>query len=140
MRISSFSWHALVYKWWLNKKPGWSHPRSHNLCLYVRAVLIWAPSRWLFWNGKIGSVHVAIFAWAAMLMAPFYLFNNWETWLAVGVLYALFAMGLLIGSLILFLMDRPRTIKEATATSFFSVLAAYVRAGHEKICPFIEFR
>lgn len=58
--INRLSWHAKVYLWWYYKKfPYKKDPlfykekQSSNLCPYVRVVLLWAPLRWFFFDGRI---------------------------------------------------------------------------------------
>ena len=140
MQISSFSWHARVYKWWLNKKPGWSHPRSHNLCLYVRAVLIWAPLRWLFLQGKIGPLHVTAASWPIILGAPLIFIHSWKILFPVLLFYLSCAIScLILGGIVVAVKLQEREFPKPIE-SFLTVLREYLKAGHEKICPFIEFK
>jgi hypothetical protein len=54
MKISRDTWHFRVFNGWFKKKKGFSFDewygsdRPYNLCPYVRAVLLWAPARFLF--------------------------------------------------------------------------------------------
>ena len=68
IEVNRRAWHARVYLWWYYTK--WPHRRSEgpktasNLCPYVRAVVLWAPLRWLFYQGRIGKVQLRV-AWVA---------------------------------------------------------------------------
>ena len=75
IEVNRRAWHARVYLWWYYTK--WPHRRSEgpktasNLCPYVRAVVLWAPLRWLFYQGRIGKVQlrVAWIAWPIFLVS-----------------------------------------------------------------------
>ena len=73
IEVSNSSWHARVYLWWYYAK--WPKKREYgekvvgNLCPYVRTVLLWAPCRWLFYQGKLGMVRVAFIAWPLLLVS-----------------------------------------------------------------------
>jgi hypothetical protein len=77
IEVNRESWHARVYLWWYfaafphrrrDYEQGWDKPSS-NLCPYVRVVLLWAPLRWLFYQGRVGIVPVAWIAWPVLLLA-----------------------------------------------------------------------
>jgi hypothetical protein len=53
------SWHARIYKWWYEHKypnpigagkSSFDRKQRTNLCPYVRAVVFWAPLRFIFWD------------------------------------------------------------------------------------------
>lgn len=48
LNVSGSSWHAKIYKWWRYKVKYKPHTNQVNLCPYMRAVLLWAPIRFLF--------------------------------------------------------------------------------------------
>lgn len=123
------------------------HERLHipaNLCLYIKAVLIYAPCQKIITN--------RIFRWSAINLALmgliyFELTNSVvnDTMLVLGGLVSIVVLGLSIIIGILFICDKPNDIyqnretKEKEPTFYKSVVKPYLKARKEKICPFLTF-
>ena len=164
-RVDRKSWHYRIYEWWYNHKyPGFyncSRKTGTNLCPYVRAILFWAPFRFIFWNWA------AVYEWGYnkyislnMLTIPFLLYTvptlaGYESWklkhalwkvegvIALVLVAAAAAIGLIYGLSCLVdwveakLALRPKKVK--TPSRFAPLVRDYLRSAHDGICPEIIF-
>jgi len=138
MQISSSSWHARVYHWWIQK--AWETTPRDNLCLYVWGVLLWAPLVWLFGLGRIGPLRVAFVSWTILLGTPLIFVYNWKI---LSVLLVIYATIVIIGAVVTLMVvgEQLRPYKyPKPIESFATVLREYRKAVHDRICPFIEFK
>lgn len=141
MKISRNSWHARVYSWWYNEKHGHYPSGGVNLCPYVRAVLFWAHFRFLFLT-KMGYVTWSLLA--AGLEYTLIRVGGWKNVLEVEeaflIILSIVAAVIGIGFGAHWLWNRTEDAREAVTTaSFVQVLKTRAEAGHNKICPFMEF-
>lgn len=173
IEVNTDSWHVKVYKWWYRTK--WPHkgkPERTNLCPYVRTVLIWAPIRWLFYQGRIKNIRIPyVFIPTFLLSIPqplgYVSFTiKWLLW-RLNLIFACAAvvLGIVVGvtyiSLALdekysftakyrksqVLRQRRQLQKELDAErkpkqgpSFWQLIGRRIEAGHDRICPEIEFK
>jgi hypothetical protein len=172
--VSKESWHARFYLWWYYAKYGYSGVKTNsNLCPYVRTVLVWAPFRWWFRQGKILGFHVAWVTWPLLALSipqPLGFFSyrlKIAMWIMVGILF-LGALGssLIMGITFLIIAsnDRWRWVapvqvwliqkfrhlrwkkdyyeypEKKKGPTFWSLMGARIRAGHDRICPELEFK
>lgn len=124
-------------------------PERTNLCPYMRAVLFWSWMRWIFIDGRIGkipvSIPVAIFLlielprWAGII--------SYDLKMALLVVYML-AFGAFLGGALAFVVVwlQAETSLGAKMSSAFKpvrefkhLVSEYTRAGHDRICPEVEF-
>jgi small-conductance mechanosensitive channel len=166
MQVSRNSWHTRVYLWWYTHKYNNGYKptdkTSSNLCPYVRAVLFWAPLRLLFWDwvklweSATSDWYISLNMFTIPLMAYFvplmlgyvnyYLkFVLWMTVISVAVL-AVIIVGLTLSCIkikeeldayrALHYNDPPKPKRKTP--EFFTLVQAYLRAGHDGICPEVE--
>lgn len=141
MKISRNSWHARVYSWWYREKHGYYPSSGVNLCPYVRAVLFWAHLRFLFLT-KMGYV-----TWTVLAAGLEYTLLRVAGWKdvftiegAVLLLLAIAGTVIALGFGVQWLWNWTWDAREAiTTVSFVQVLKTRAKAGHNKICPFMEF-
>jgi hypothetical protein len=121
-------------------------PRNTNLCPYMRAVMFWAPLRFLFINGKVKKVPMpAILAVATFLAINIFLF------FAHMKVFVDMWKGLVLGSIVLGLIyamvigiekwrKKPVRYKEPKqGNSFVKLLKDYSQSKHDQICPPVHF-
>lgn len=149
------SWHYRIYEWWYNHKyPGrysCSRKTSTNLCPYVRAILFWAPLRFIFWswakvyewdylyNSEGGKPVYDKYIPLNVLTIPFLLYTVpklagyaswkfkyalWQVEIALGI--ALTVIGVVAGLIYVI-------------TVFGPLVRDYLRAAHDGICYEIIF-
>lgn len=160
MYIDSRSWHARVYRWWVDMKYGeWNHPRTVNLCPYCRAVLFWSWSRYLMRSGevKLGKYRISVpkvFWGAQPVLALWAVYHFCSHKVFINVLQVLgfllcvaslaSVLALIAYGIYRFFTARPvANVREAVvdgAASFTHVLIERTRGAHDKICPVLEFR
>jgi hypothetical protein len=145
--VNRQSWHAQVYRWWYKAKYESEYLGSTtNLCPYIRAVLLWAPFRFLFGpQWKIGKFHVSFatvpVAYFGLAMAAGYL--NYELKvIMIGIEFGLVITG--AGLFGLTWLENHNIIEKAAdkfhETSFANLLTEYARSAHDQICPPVEFK
>jgi hypothetical protein len=149
MKISKNTWHFKVFEFWFKQKHGGYdldtytqsyYKETFSLCPYVRAILLWAPPRWLFSRPRVWYT-LGILALA--LLSVFYHFHGVKGLEILGGVLAAAAgvIGLIVGVIYLWCKaeeqwkrHQPPVIKE-----FTTVLHERVQAAHEGVCPLIEF-
>lgn len=148
MTINKTSWHARIYRWWRYKKFG-TFSDVANLCPYVRVVLFWAPLRWLLRSGKIGPVHVPILTsiglvGGSLLLPGLYAWVAFKTIIEILGLLLVAVVCTLVFGVLCYLDERKkgwakRFLLVRAGSSFWTVLKAYSRATHDRICPELYF-
>lgn len=169
MNIKKDTWHYKLYRKWLETKAkrlqgpygtvggveitecpdekllyAIKYIKQHNLCLYIRAVLLYMPFRLIFTN-------VYLYIFAALSLESFILYQE----LAGNpiVLKLMFELGLVLFgiSIIVFLVaiasygeDKFKSIiyrrkLENEKTFYKTVIKPYMKSIKEKTCPFINF-
>jgi hypothetical protein len=154
MTISNDCWHFRLYLWWYREKNGIDFLRYSmgftpkvNLCPYVRAVLFWSWLRWLFlarhWRSAL-SWPVAILGapFAVKLVFPECPALLWDVVMLAVVAALAGGLGVVLGVVKLSkLCNRHEKLGHMERLiPFRGLLAAYWRAVHDRICPFIEVR
>lgn len=157
MTINKNSWH---YKWFMkyviNKyTSNGTYPIAEDsfmigcecgtltLCTYVKAVLIYAPIRYV-WTNRISrltmiNIGILLVIWAELVSPAF---NAGMCYLIEVLILASIILGF-----ILFWAFYEEQIKakakhtseKVKNTSFISILKGYYKAKKEKVCPFIKF-
>jgi hypothetical protein len=144
MVISQNTWHFEVFKWWYEAKHGYPFESlSHNLCPYVRAILLWAPFRFLFSRPRI---------WATVPVSlSLFLLSVYEIWGKKGLLKVeaavVFSLIVAIGVAMVFgtsigivyLKDYFNNNRNSPIVSFGTVLVEQTKAIHDKVCPIVTF-
>ncbi len=166
MEVNRSSWHARVYSWWYSHKYNHGYPvmkASSNLCPYMRAVMFWAPLRFIFWNWveikvtrrirfTLNCLTLPLMAYFVPLLlgyVSYYLkIALWGAFLGMSVLTILTVC--VLGTVFFIkesIMDyrhshpeEPKPPKPPKKKSeFWKLLGEYLRSGHDRICPEIEF-
>jgi len=155
MKIQKDSWHCRVYRRWYKTKYGYFLNDYSNLCPYMRAVMIWAPLRALFGNTfHVRAIPLGFFTVPTLFLAtPQPL--GYLSYTAKEVLWLLDAT--IIGSVcfvsLLFLCEYLFDPKKKNIagpliaglqnmcreSSFFSLLRAYFRSAHDRVCPEVSW-
>jgi hypothetical protein len=144
MIVDKSSWHARLYLWWhAQKHPAYTayfegNTPQANLCPYVRAVLLWAPLRFLFrhrimrwvsWPllGLLGQLWLCLLGHKAL---------HGELVVLVTTLGVLVVVTGIAGTM----WGIGRLEQADPLKSFSRVLGARWQAAHDKICPTVEFK
>ena len=169
MKINENSWVHKIYLWWHRAKHGHPYISSWlSLCPYARAVLIWAPFRFIFRDGPDRILLATyttllllleLFTWGGLYVtypvADILTSDNnphgfWELWSAIAILSAIFhvivAVVVLIEVIKLLYQRIPRkdrkTIRESRVGQFtgdtVKLAGGLIGAAHSKICPELE--
>jgi hypothetical protein len=153
MNIKVNSWHYKVYCWFLGYEPS-----QANLCPYVRTVFLWAPLKFLF-TGWIWKVPFAALFWPPLLFEiPRWVgmvsYNAKETIYIIYSIFGAIASFCLLIAGVCYLwcevldLDHPfeiigravgRSARTVASTKISTVVRAYVKALHDKVCPIIRF-
>ena len=158
MKIKQASYVDKIYKWWYMEKYSEYPPKYVNLCPYLRAILFWAPLRFLFlckfaWVrvpllgvvlGAIESVALATSIYVYSLPSP-------EMFTGSLFLLQLFVLIWFTGHMFLFIAffvwltnehNLERRFLESAPAKLVDEIVALVeekaKAAHENICPTIE--
>jgi len=145
LTISTSSWHAKVFAWW-NQEASYPYKleagSAINLCPYMRAVLIYAPLRWLY-TTRAGYVTWPVTALIANAIAfafePHFRKNIF--FLLESGFAGLFAFVFLMCSICWLVGKIWKSVTNTDAVSSFGeLLYAGYKAGHDRFCPRIEVR
>jgi hypothetical protein len=143
MKISKDTWHYRAFNFWHKEKYHWTFEEYHgdgahtSLCPYVRAVLLWAPIRWVFTAPRIFYLLGVI---AAGLLSELYHFHGKLGLEILGlVIVAIASIFAIVFGISVGLRLLIEKWEEKPITAFTTVLIERVRAAHQGICPFIEF-
>ncbi len=152
MKIDEQSWHCKTYQWWYNRKYGGPNMRScSNLCPYMRAVVFWAPMRFLFTGAiSFGKIPLGVFTIpATVLSAPIiagYLSYSIKSgiWFAYGIFGgAALALAAVMGLVYMIStdgLDITSPLREKIKkSSFWDLITAYLRSAHDRVCPEVEW-
>ncbi len=152
MKIDKQSWHCKTYQWWYNKKYGGPNIRGYsNLCPYMRAVMLWAPVRFLFTGAiSFGKVPLGIFTIPAVVLSAPLIAGYFNYSLKSGIWFAYFILGGAALGLALCLglvytistdgLDITSPLREKIKkSSFVDLIAAYLRSAHDRVCPEVEW-
>lgn len=172
MQIDSNSWHCKLYKWWYSHKYptkntilGWDkednpiyefiQPKTNsNLCPYMRAVLLWAPIRALFWSWiSVWKIPLNVFTFLS-IFAALPLLVHGEVRHKVLLLYITFVLALVIFSSVVFILyllfyekilnpvfqSLSSLFSKVEQYSFFSLLCEYLRSAHDRVCPEVSWK
>ncbi len=144
MQVDYNSWHSRLYRIWFGLKYYGREPELGyytNLCPYMRAVLFFWWSRFLFINGKIGRLPVAAVSYPlTVILIPVMaggvshglMKSVLALYIALASIFA--AVAGIIGIIYLF----QQGTKRAKSASFVKLTASYAHSVHSKICPTIE--
>jgi len=154
-KVSYHSWHSELYHWWYEKKYG--HPKAQpvsNLCPYMRVVLFWAPLRILFWDWvEVFGIPTYLISFPTILAAiPIigYLRGHhkfaarmWEIYgLSIAIILAFILLIYIIASIERWAKRRKANRVEKPPKPpgvFWPMVGAYMKSGHDRICPEICF-
>lgn len=145
-----------VYKWWYMEKYRGFPSKHVNLCPYLRAVLLWAPLRFLFLSKfiwlrvpmlgiGIGVIESVGWATAIYLMGSYGLHDVIP--FLPGMFIVLWLIGHILGSLLAFAWaastyDLDERFARSAPARFIDEVTELVgvkaRAAHESICPVLE--
>src|SRR5438552_569514 len=129
----------LYCRWYGHKYHSVGMPSGANLCPYVRAVLFWAPlrflflgrvSRWVSWPLLVAAVEGLLWAlFGPRVFVPQFI-----------VLTAMVTLGMVIAIILGIEWAGDRVREHDTVQSFRQVLGAYYEAAHKHICPQIHLK
>ena len=138
MVIDRNCWHARLWRWHQAQK-GYNPSGSVNLCPYVRAVLFWAPARFIFLHRVMRWI-----TWPSLALSAEY-----GLWRLSGILVfqvelafltilaaAAAAIGIGIGIWAL----GAKASEAQPVRSFGQVVAHRYSKVHEGICPIVHIR
>ena len=153
MKISRENWHFKVFAWWYKESHKFcysTYDTSYNLCPYVRAIMVWAPIRFLFTGWKRAPLTIAtIFALLngyvyhkggmnAIHKEEMIVILGLTSFAGVAVL-----TGVVVGAVELVEWLKHTVFKKdqfpCELVSFWNVLAGYTHAVHNKVCPLLTF-
>lgn len=164
MTVDRNSWHARIYLWWYSNKYDYrdAAKASSNLCPYMRAVMFWAPLRFLFWGWAIlfhvgdKAIRLCYFTWPLFLYSlPVTLgYASYRAKIILLIIYGdtvlgALSLGVIIGSVYLCQLfkvgDRldaklQPAVRRRQLSSFFSLIQSYLRTFHDGVCPEVELR
>lgn len=153
MIISRDTWHFKIFAWWFKQSHygqsfDWYYDSrnnvpSYNLCPYVRAILFWAPLRFLFSVPRIWFTFGAIYLIA---LETLHHFKGWEGMKVLLFITFMAAVSIATISVICFIVEFIKRKMEEndlkapeSITSFLDVLHERAKAAHDGICPTITF-
>ena len=151
MKINANAWHCRIYLWWYKKKYGCTNERGHsNLCPYMRAVMLWAPLRFLFTDavsfGKIplGALTIPALMIACPLVVGYF---NYYVKRSIWGIYCVIAAASFCTALVLVIVylrvgeeyDLLDKVEKIAGGSFAQLLKAYFRSAHDRVCPEIDW-
>lgn len=162
MEIPRSSWHARVYTWWYTNKYG-PVPETSNLCPYMRAILIWAPIRLLFWHWvklpitlkldgekykvPLNAITIPIITIALPILVGYFSYQLKMTLLVVYLICAAVGLFLLLCFFIIVISEsvdlkgaKNFLHRKTVGTSFGGLLARYLRSFHDGVCPTLEIK
>lgn len=169
-KVNRNSWHASIYLWWYGKKYQNNFAKRNkpgtNLCPYMRAILFWAPLRFIFWNWvKVYEYSYDLYLSLNMLTIPFLLalipillgLKSHKAEHAIFTLYLIIAgCAAAVGVIALIVLGiiqivkavrrykstlppKPKKIKIKTTSRFAKLMSDFARSAHDGICPEITF-
>ena len=131
--------------------------RTHNLCLYMRAVLIWGPMRICWSSHLLWAIIGTISAWT--LASGAYVWSSMIPQALLAILDVFVAFCIIIGAsypwrvqiddkltdwcgtLATWLTKRRKLSQERKQKSFLSTVAIpYLKSRKKKMCPTIEIK
>lgn len=141
------SWHAGVYRWWYAQKYNLKFTNdTTNLCPYVRAILIWAPLRFLF-NPRYKLFGIKVnFVTTPLAYFAIAKYLGYLTYTGKFIMFGLAIIGVCVSALVLIICwiensKFPEKVGDKIGESKFTQLvSAYSRSIHDGICPPIEFK
>ena len=153
MNIDSRSWHCRLYLWWYRNKYGYPNEnRQSNLCPYMRAVVLWAPMRALFWTWirvggvPINAVVIPVLLYSVPVIAGYFSYGvklgMWRTYAVMAIFAALVALlFLLVVAVSSDGWDITRPVRKAVlGAGFWSLARAYLRSAHDRVCPEVSWK
>jgi hypothetical protein len=169
-KVNRNSLHARIYLWWYEHKykDNWakkSKPGT-NLCPYMRAILFWAPFRFIFWNWvKLYEYDYDVYLSLNMLTIPFLMVTlpvlaglgsyklKHGLWITDLVILGLAAFVGIVCAIVFAIVaginaykewkstqpEKPKKIKVKTTSRFGKLLRDFGRSAHDGVCPEITF-
>lgn len=124
---------------------------KHNLCTYIRVVLLYAPTRFLFYTdiGKLAAINTILYGAVIYMLANI---NSYFTMtimvnisiliqaLLAAIIAAIIVTGIVPGIIHVFKWSRNTLYDVVPEDTFYStVVKPYCKSVKEKVCYFIEF-
>jgi len=166
-KVNRNSWHASIYLWWYGHKYKNNAARktkpSTNLCPYMRAIMFWAPLRFIFWNWfKVYEWSYDLYISLNMLTIPFLMvtlpilagFGSYRVkhklWILDLIILGSIALITVIAAaacLIEWAVEEykenhpkaPKKIKVKTTSKFTKLVKDFMQSAHDGVCPEITF-
>jgi hypothetical protein len=169
-KVNRNSLHARIYLWWYEHKYKDNYAKKDkpgtNLCPYMRAILFWAPFRFIFWNWvKVYEWSYDMYISLNMLTIPFLMtfipllagFGSYKLKKGLWIVdLVILGVAALIGVVCLLVLligimieeykswkskqpEKPKKIKVKTTSRFVKLLKDFGRSAHDGVCPEITF-